>query len=260
MFFYGKTDVGKRRTANQDNFMIRRYAQDVLYAVVCDGMGGANGGDVASSVAVGAFTDVLDRAEQKTPSFFGMSGEDLIDLLSAAVTEANRAVYKMASNDSGLEGMGTTLVAVLVLGQRIFAVNVGDSRLYAADRAGVKQISHDHSLVQEAVDAGRITPEQAKTARNRNVITRCVGTYRTVDPDFFEAEAAPGTVLILCSDGLTNHVDPEEIREIVCRSSPWPDMPVMMNGEAAQAACESLIALANERGGADNITAVVLSI
>ena len=260
MFFYGKTDVGKRRSANQDNFMIRRYAQDVLYAVVCDGMGGANGGDVASSVAVGAFADVLDRAEAETPSFFGVSGEDLIDLLSAAVTEANRAVYKMASNEPALEGMGTTLVAVLVLGQRIFAANVGDSRLYAADRAGVKQISHDHSLVQEAVDAGRITPEQAKTARNRNVITRCVGTYRTVDPDFFEAEAAPGTILILCSDGLTNHVDPEEIREIVCRSSPWPDMPVMMNGEAAQAACESLIALANERGGADNITAVVLSI
>ena len=260
MFFYGKTDVGRRRSANQDNFIIHKYAQDVLYALVCDGMGSANGGDTASAVAVRAFSQVMDEAEAKTPSFFGLPAEDLVDLLSAAVTEANRAVYRMAQDDPALEGMGTTLVGLLLLGQRVYAVNVGDSRLYRADSSGVRQISHDHSVVQEWVDSGRITAEQAKTSRNRNIITRCVGTYKTVDPDFFEEEAAPGTVFILCSDGLTNHVEPEEIRQIVCEASPWPELPVMMSAESAQKACERLVDLANERGGTDNITAVVLSV
>ncbi len=260
MFFYGKTDVGRRRSANQDNFIIHKYAQDVLYALVCDGMGGANGGDTASAVAVHAFAEVMDEAEKKNPSFFGLPGDEIVDILSKAVTEANRAVYKTAQDDPALEGMGTTLVGLLLLGQHVYAVNVGDSRLYLADASGVRQISHDHSVVQEWVDSGRITAEQAKTSRNRNIITRCVGTYKTVDPDFFEETAAPGSVFVLCSDGLTNHVDPEEIREIVCEASPWPDLPVMMSAESAARSCERLIDLANERGGTDNITAVVLSV
>ena len=133
MYFYGKTDVGRRRSANQDNFIIHKYAQDVLYALVCDGMGGANGGDTASAVAVRAFAAVMDEAERKNPSFFGLPGEDIVDLLSEAVTEANRAVFRMAQDDPALEGMGTTLVGLLLLGQRVWAVNVGDSRLYLAD-------------------------------------------------------------------------------------------------------------------------------
>ncbi len=253
MLFYGKTDVGRRRAVNQDNFVIRRYAGDVLFAVVCDGMGGANGGDTASAVAVDVFRDQLDRSEAEHPSFFGLSGEDILDVLSVGVTEANREVYRMAVKEPALNGMGTTLVGCVVEGDRVYAVNVGDSRLYAVRNGQIEQISRDHSLVQYLVDCGRMTPEEAKVSTMKNRITRAVGTERTVGADFFELTVGFGDRLILCSDGLTNHVEPEEIRDITSQvESHDPD--------SVQHAAEDLIALANERGGTDNITAVILAV
>ena len=253
MLFYGKTDVGRKRAVNQDNFVIRKYAGDVLFAVVCDGMGGANGGDTASAVAVEAFRAELDRSETEHPTFFGMSGEDILDVLSVGVTEANREVYRMAQNDPELSGMGTTLVGCVLEVDRVYAVNVGDSRMYAVSGSEIRQVSHDHSLVQYLVDCGRMTPEEAKTSTMKNRITRAVGTEKTVGADFYELNAEIGDKLVLCSDGLTNHVEPEEIRDIVSRVETRDPATI-------QDACESLIALANERGGTDNITAVVLAV
>ena len=251
MLFYGKTDVGRRREMNQDDFAIRKYSYDVLAAVVCDGMGGANGGNVASRVAVEVFMAELDKYEHEHPSFFGESEEDILDCLSAAVTAANRAVYKTASGDASLTGMGTTLVACLVVGEKGYIVNVGDSRLYLSADGEIEQVTHDHSYVQALVDFGTLSPEDAKHSKMKNMITRAVGTGKTVDADLFVGEMKPGTYAVLCSDGLTNHVEPEEIRDIV--------KEIGKNG-TAESACDALIECANSRGGLDNITAVILSI
>lgn len=251
MNFYGMTDVGQRRAVNQDNFIIRKYADDVLFAVVCDGMGGANGGNVASSLAAETFADKLDACEREHPSFFGMSEDEILDVLSEAVTEANRAVFLRASGDTALAGMGTTLVACIVSGEHAYIVNVGDSRLYVTEDGAITQVTHDHSYVQYLVDMGKMTPEEAKRSRNKNLITRAVGTEKTVGPDLFTVDIKPGTYAVLCSDGLTNHVEPSEIRVVVSEIGTSVDI---------QQACESLIECANDRGGLDNITAVILSV
>ncbi len=250
MLFYGKTDIGRRREMNQDDFIIRKYADDVLVAVVCDGMGGANGGNVASKVAAETFIAELDEYEQAHPSFFGESEEDIVDCLSAGVTAANRAVYKLAVAEASLAGMGTTLVACIVSGEKGYIVNVGDSRLYLIEGGEIEQVTHDHSRVQEMVDDGTLTPEEAKHHMFRHVITRAVGTHKTVDADLFVCEMKPGTYAVLCSDGLTDLVEPEEICETV---------GTIGQTATIEEACAALIDCANSRGGHDNITAVILS-
>ena len=251
MLFYGKTDVGRRRAANQDDFVIRKCSDDTIIAVVCDGMGGANGGNIASAEATAAFMRILDEAERETPSFFGVQEEKLFDLLTAAVDEANISVYDLSADDPSLTGMGTTLVGCIISGDNLYVVNVGDSRLYVFHGDGFEQISHDHSYVQMLVDMGKLSAEEARKAKYKNLITRAVGTERTVTSDVFAAEICHGDTVVLCSDGLTNLVDPEEIAAEVASAAETGDL---------QTACENLIALANERGGLDNITAVLLSV
>jgi len=255
MVFYGKTDVGMKRAVNQDNFIIRAYRQDVLAAVVCDGMGGANGGSVASTMAASAYMDVLDDYHKKCPMFLSMTEEQRRDMLIEASIEANRIVYRKGNTDSSLTGMGTTLVGVLVMPETIYTVNVGDSRMYITGAGAIRQITHDHSYVQYLVDSGKMTPDEAKHARNRNIITRAVGTERTVNADIFTTKHSDheGEYIVLCSDGLTNHVEPEEIEEILAACT-------HEDGESLRFACEVLVAKANERGGNDNITAVIASI
>lgn len=255
MYFYGKTDVGMRRSVNQDNFAIRAFDGMVLAAVVCDGMGGANGGNVASSMATHSFMQVIGDREAKYPLFAGMSEEEINDMLVEASVEANRTVYRKSSVDETLAGMGTTLVGCLVLPDMVYAINVGDSRMYLTHNSDIRQITHDHSMVQYLVDIGQITPEEARRSRNKNIITRAVGTERTVNADVFMIPRADacGGYIILCSDGLTNHVEPEEIGQIVgdCDHE---------DGDSLAAACEALIRAANDDGGSDNITAVIIAV
>ncbi|MBQ4353898.1 MAG: Stp1/IreP family PP2C-type Ser/Thr phosphatase [Clostridia bacterium] len=251
MKFYGKTDVGQRRAVNQDNFIIRRYADDVLFAVVCDGMGGANGGNVASTLAAEAFAGILDQREAEHPSFFGMSEDEILDTLSDAVAEANRAVFSKASGDAELSGMGTTLVACVIAGEHAYVANVGDSRLYVTKEGAITQVTHDHSYVQYLVDMGKMTPDEAKRSKNKNIITRAVGTEKTVGADLYTVDLSTGSYAVLCSDGLTNHVEASEIRVVVSEIGVSVDI---------QGACETLVDCANDRGGLDNITAVILSV
>lgn len=251
MLFYGKTDVGKRRSANQDDFIIKKYSEDTVMAVVCDGMGGANGGNIASAVASEAFLGVLDEGERENPSFFGMDEEKIIDWLTAAVDAANSAVYEKAEENPSLDGMGTTLVGCILSEDKLYVVNVGDSRLYVVRSGGVEQISHDHSYVQYLVDLGKMTPEEAKHSKNKNLITRAIGTEESVEADAFISTLDPGDTVVLCSDGLSNLVEPSEISDEVTAGVESGDF---------MSACDRLIALANERGGHDNITAVLLSI
>lgn len=250
MILYGKTDIGQRRMVNQDSFVIKKIAGDVLYTLVCDGMGGVNGGDIASTVAIRAFQKKVDAAEAENPAFFGMSPDDIFTMLKEAVADAGEAVLAKADEDLTLHDMGTTLVGCIVIGDDVYAVNVGDSRLYHISADGIKQITKDHSYVQELVDSGLMTPEEAKTSLKKNIITRCIG-MKSVEPDVFSFTVADGDAILLCSDGLINHVEPEEIAEMIAKSRE--------NGEM-QTACETMINCANSRGGFDNITAVVLSI
>ena len=211
MLSYGITDVGKRRAANQDNFIIDQRSPSTLLAVVCDGMGGAAGGLEASSIACSVFSDSVEAdlavLEERGKSFTPALCEKV---LRRGVDVANDAVSRRAAEDPGLAGMGTTLVAALVVGDRIYAANVGDSRLYAVTDGVAEQITHDHSYVQLLVDVGRITPEQAKTSANRNIITRAVGTSENVECDVFTIDTLPDAIL-LCSDGLTNMLSAEDI-------------------------------------------------
>lgn len=251
MLFYGKTDVGKRRSANQDDFIIKKYSEDTVMAVVCDGMGGANGGNIASAVASEAFLGVLDEGERENPSFFGMDEEKIIDWLTAAVDVANSAVYEKAEENPSLDGMGTTLVGCILSEDKLYVVNVGDSRLYVVRSWGVEQISHDHSYVQYLVDLGKMTPEEAKHSKNKNLITRAIGTEESVEADAFISTLDCGDTVLLCSDGLSNLVEPAEMSDVVMAGVESGDLMWV---------CDRLISLANDRGGHDNITAVLLSI
>ncbi len=251
MLFYGSTDVGMRRAVNQDNFVIKKYSDDVIMAVVCDGMGGAAGGSIASSAATAAFLRELDSAEETYPHFAGLGESEIEHILTSAAEEANHTVYKMSKEDESLSGMGTTLVGCIVMNGKIFTVNVGDSRMYLDAGTGMVQVTKDHSYVQYLVDMGKMSKEEAKASKKKNIITRAVGTERTVDVDFFVTEYNGCAAMLLCSDGLTNHVEEGELEALLREAC---------SEEGIQGACEKMIACANERGGTDNITAVAIAV
>ena len=179
MLCCGRTDVGRRRKVNQDSFICDTFDNGMMLCVVCDGMGGAAGGGIASGIACGYFVDSFaDFADSfgKKASLDRSDVRKIKAALADAVTDANAAVYEKALSDPSLAGMGTTLVATLAYCDTLFTVNVGDSRMYLIHGSDVKQISHDHSYVQYLVDMGKLTPDEAKRAPNRNIITRAVGT------------------------------------------------------------------------------------
>ena len=254
MQYCGKTDVGMKRKVNQDNFSIKEYAPGILLAVVCDGMGGARGGCEASSTATDCFVAAMDTfvdnhiTEQHT---IECTDAQIHRALRSAAEASNKAVFMRAEEDESLRGMGTTLVAVLIVGKTVYTVNVGDSRMYIAHGESIEQISHDHSYVQYLVDMGRITAEEARTAQNRNIITRAVGTESSVDADVFVTEIDPAgntVYALLCSDGLTNHIGEDELAQILCADTDVSNK------------ADTLVSRANSYGGTDNITAVVIKL
>lgn len=241
MLFSGKTDVGKKRINNQDCFNITELSDGAFLFTVCDGMGGANGGNIASEVACDVYTETVKE------HFGKVSDEDAIKL---AVATANTAVYEMSSSSEALKGMGTTLVSALVRNEnKIIVVNVGDSRLYTLDHDSMHQVTRDHSYVQYLVDMGQITVKEAKTASIRNIIIRSIGNEAQTTPDLFSLNLSKGTVLLLCTDGLVNTVSNELIASTVNK-----------NIDHLDDCTAELIKLANEGGGTDNITVVVVKL
>ena len=246
MIFYGQTDIGKKRDSNQDCLGAIELPFGMTVLAVCDGMGGANGGEIASKVTLDIFLSACER--DLSPQ---MEYGHIRAALSAAVHEANSAVFKLGKENEKLSGMGTTLVAALIIDGRdeIFIINVGDSRAYSICGDRIEQLSFDHSYVQFLVAKGDITPEEAKTHPDRHVITRAVGVDDTTkaDIDIIEVERIkdiPYRVL-LCSDGLTGMVEDAKILNYVsCSSSP-------------KEAVETLVAAANEAGGDDNISVMI---
>ena len=237
---WSKTDIGKKRRENQDNSYVRLdYEKNIALLVVCDGMGGVNGGREASSLAIESFTDFIWDAvgEENT-------GEEIVLILRNAVTAANRAVFARAVSDPAYMGMGTTLTAALVIGGTAYVINVGDSRTYKLDET-IRQITDDHSLAGDLYRSGTITREQFDTYPNKNIITRAVGTDPEVYGDIFKLVLEEGEYLLLCSDGLTNMLSDEEILQTV------------LSAESEEEACEKLVSDANEEGGRDNITVIL---
>lgn len=243
------TNIGMKRQVNQDSFLIREYGSGLL-AVVCDGMGGVSGGGEASSTAVTAFTGYTDISLENTASVGENPSEEYCrELLLSAARAANNAVYSAALQNRELHGMGTTLVSAFVTADRVYAVNVGDSRMYLIKDNSITQITHDHSYVQYLVDIGKLTKDEAKNSNSKNIITRAVGTEENVETDFFTVQTrSEGSHVLLCTDGLTNHISEGDIAD--CVSS----------AESPEAACTELISRANLGGGSDNITAVIISL
>jgi protein phosphatase len=214
-----------------------------MLLTVCDGMGGANGGNIASDVACRVFSE-------EVMAHWGKEAITSEELLRQAAAQANRAVYEASVANEALKGMGTTLVSALVLPDgTVTALNIGDSRLYLIESGELRQISRDHSYVQYLVDMGQITVEEAKKATIRNIIIRSVGNEAEANPDLFALNTEPGSYLLLCTDGLTNLVSGEDILSTV-----------QTLGADPKACASRLIDLANEAGGYDNITVIVGSI
>jgi protein phosphatase len=244
----GVTDTGRRRDHNEDALLVD---SGLGLFVVADGMGGHAGGGTASSLAVETIRAHVRAARQADPAAFeepGGPGEGrLPGVLREAVEAACRSIYRAAQEDPSLAGMGTTVTAALFAGRSAFLAHVGDSRFYVARRGKIFQVSEDHSLVNEQFKAGAITAEEARSSRFRNIITRSVGFEEDVLVDVMEVEVEPGDVAVLCCDGLSNLVGEGEIMDVATR-------------EPLGSAPEKLVDLANERGGDDNITVIVVRV
>lgn len=247
MLFFGKTDKGRIRPSNQDGFAAVELAADTAFFLVCDGMGGANGGEEASRIAINA------AVKSVSEDIAAVLADESIDkckympkILTYAAEGANLAVYDRATEKPALTGMGTTFVGAIISGATMYVVNVGDSRLYLITKEEVRQVTRDHSYVQYLVDMGVMTSEQAQTSSKKNIITKAVGTSDQVNPDTFTVSLEGVKYVLLCSDGLTNMVSKAEILSIVSEGGELSDI------------AEALVVRANENGGKDNITAVLV--
>lgn len=234
---YSLTDIGRRRKLNQDTVYTCDHDLGNLknLFIVADGMGGHKAGDYASAYTVKAIEREVELCESNIP----------IKILRDAISVANRDVYEKAQAEADFAGMGTTTVAATIDGNVLYVANVGDSRLYLIND-GIRQVTRDHSLVAEMVRKGSITEEAARNHPDKNIITRAIGAYKDVEIDFFEVELQPGDVVLMCTDGLTNMVEDEEIAKIVRASEEIDDV------------AENLVNMANHNGGKDNIGVVII--
>lgn len=238
----GKTDIGMIRSTNQDTFRIEALNENLGLALVCDGMGGVQGGDRASALARRTITNVI-----RSGCSAALAEGTIHDLLLQAVYEANRAIWLEAMAEPELHGMGTTVVAAVITADTAFVAHVGDSRLYQLRDGQFFQVTKDHSRVQQLVDEGAITPEEARVHPDRNVITRAVGVACDVDVDLLDLPLQPGDKLLFCTDGLSGICEDSVIAEA-------------LYGLPAEEAAEHLIHLANMGGGYDNITVVIVEV
>lgn len=236
---YSKTDIGSKRTMNQDSVYCNENSvgsfQNLF--IVADGMGGHKAGDYASRLCVEKMVCAIEESKSITP----------VTILEEAVTEANKGVLEEAKSNAEYEGMGTTMVACTLQENTLYIANIGDSRLYIIND-DIKQITKDHSWVEEMVKKGELTESQARIHPQKNIITRALGIDEVVHADYFEINVKPDDKILMCSDGLTNMVEDEDIEYIIRHSS------------SIEKAVENLVEKANENGGKDNITVILVQI
>jgi serine/threonine protein phosphatase PrpC len=249
--FYAATDVGQVRDHNEDNFLVDKK---LSLFIVADGMGGHAAGEVASAIAVRTVHDEMKRERDLLLDFtlgasgaHKVTGKDITALLEHAVQRACAKIHEEAQADPAKRGMGTTLSALIVLGTQGFIAHVGDSRIYLMRNGRVQQVTEDHTVQNELIKRGKLTREQIEKVAHKNAITRAVGVYERVEVDTLRIEVLPGDIFVLASDGLTGYLDaPEDL-------APY----LVLEGDKA---AKALIAHANQRGGKDNITAVLVRI
>lgn len=238
---YSKTDKGKVRQINEDAFAAGELTNGMCWAIVCDGMGGQKCGEIASATAVKVISDYILSSYR-----VGMSANSIKTMLNSAVSQANIKIYDMSINSEDMNGMGTTVVATLIVDGVAYIAHAGDSRLYYVRNGSLTQVTRDHSMVQKMVEKGQITANEAKFHPRKNIITRALGVNEDVEIEYDEIDILDNDVLLLCTDGLTNFVDVNTIEDVV-------------NSTPLNQIADKLIELANESGGGDNITAVVIS-
>ena len=234
----GRTDTGSKRSSNQDSIFFSDKpigALSNLY-IVADGMGGHKAGDLASKMAIDITVDFIKKSTLENP----------IAVLKRAMIFANNEIYKVASEDPELGGMGTTMVAAVIQENKLYVANVGDSRLYVIGD-DIKQITMDHSLVEELIRNGELERKKGRNHPEKNIITKAMGSKDEVIPDFFEIDINPDDKILLCSDGLSNMVEDDEIRDII------------VDNTNLEQITSALIDRANYYGGSDNISVVVIS-
>ena len=235
MQYWGITDKGAVRSQNQDAFSVHPQSDGRILAVVCDGMGGARAGNVASEMTVTLFT----------AAFESITGTDDHRLGQAAI-QANDHVFHRAITDDDCAGMGTTLVAALVGEKQATLLNVGDSRAYLINENGIRQVTRDHSVVEDLVSSGKLSREEARNHPRKNLITRALGCEPQLRADLFHVDVAQGDHLLLCSDGLSNQLAEQEI------------LYEVIHGGEGDTCCQRLLEIAMHRGAPDNVTVVLV--
>jgi serine/threonine protein phosphatase PrpC len=246
-----RSDPGKTRKENEDSFVIFSFdfvyesrRKNITLLVIADGMGGHKSGEKASELGVGGITEaIINRILARDHII--LTGEDIKNSIQTAAREVNVSLFNLGERNSQLKGMGTTLTLALVMGNAAYIGHVGDSRAYIVSKDEMRQITRDHSLVQEMVDRGELTPEEARTHPRKNIITRAIGVYKDIDVDVYEEYIFGDDYLLLCCDGLTDMVTDQEIYTVV------------MSNDDPQQICDILIQKANEKGGRDNISVIV---
>ena len=238
MISYGQTDIGMVRSINQDSifFSDKSVGNFPNLYIVADGMGGHKAGDYASAHAVSWFVDYAKECKYANP----------ITIMKTGIAKVNDMLLEMSATHSELSGMGTTFVAAVIVENKMYVANIGDSRLYVIRQGETKQITLDHSLVEELIRTGQLDRRKVRFHPEKNIITRALGTSKEAIPDFFEVELQSGEKVLLCSDGLTNMVEDDEIGNII------------MGQQFVDRICEQLIDRANYYGGKDNIGVVVI--
>lgn len=236
-----KTDIGKVRSSNQDSYASGELPGNVAWAVVCDGMGGAAGRNVASSIAVKMISEKITAAYHSS-----MNATSVRNMLVSAITAANLSIFERANSNEELRGMGTTVVAAVIADGAVYIAHAGDSRAYIISGEELFQLTTDHSVVQAMVESGKITPDEAKDHPRKNIITRALGADEYISVDFCEERLGDGDILLICTDGLTNYVDSQDILK-VAHTAGYYDI------------AEELVSVANSNGGGDNITVVAIS-
>ena len=239
---FSKTDIGLKRTENQDRVWTDMLEEDAVAVILCDGMGGENAGSVASEMTVEFMSDRIRKG------FRGNINRNFIrNLLITSVTAANSLVFDRASKESDKYGMGTTCVAGIIYAGRAYIINVGDSRAYHIFDDSIQQITKDHTYVRKLIERGEITEEESRIHPDRNRITRAVGAERNITPDYFEIDLEEGHILLFSSDGLHSYGDDAEIAEIIVNN------PISR-------ACDLLIDYALGNGGRDNVSVAVVEV
>lgn len=242
MKIIGRSDPGKERQSNEDNYYFKVYDDESVIVAVADGMGGHAAGEVASFIAV----DVLSGSAlaEGMPEMYK---QDTPKYIRDLITGINYEIYDQARNDPRKKGMGTTFTMGFICGKHLTIGHVGDSRVYHFSGKAMRRMTEDHTIVEEMIKDGRISKEEADTHPRRHVLTRALGTSLEVEIDIIDVDVDEGDVLLFCTDGLTSLIEEEEIREVV-----------LMYRDHPTEAVDDLISLANERGGYDNITLVLV--